>query len=188
MHGDLVRKNLRVLASRDGPHIVPFDWETGGWGAPLADFSRVSTSRHTEQPRAASWVVAIAGSTVWRRCEVVFRLLAAVSWEIPALSSRSVSRPIYRLGLYDEKLELAMERLGLPMTSAPGRFVVITPGGASGGYPDPAHAAFGRLFGPSIARYRATRSSREGVENRAWSDCWVLAMMTRASSRSSVKH
>jgi phosphotransferase family enzyme len=38
VHGDFcARKNLRVFEQGEGVVVLPFDWETGGWGGPAAD-------------------------------------------------------------------------------------------------------------------------------------------------------
>jgi aminoglycoside phosphotransferase (APT) family kinase protein len=40
VHGDLVRKNLRVGAAGNGSGMVAFDWEKAGWGPPALDLAQ----------------------------------------------------------------------------------------------------------------------------------------------------
>ena len=45
VHGDLVRKNLRVDVAGNGPgFVVAFDWEKAGWGPPAVDLARAVDS------------------------------------------------------------------------------------------------------------------------------------------------
>lgn len=40
VHGDLVRKNLRIGAAGNGSGMVAFDWEKSGWGPPALDLAQ----------------------------------------------------------------------------------------------------------------------------------------------------
>jgi aminoglycoside phosphotransferase (APT) family kinase protein len=40
VHGDLVRKNLRIEAAGNGAGMVAFDWERAGWGPPALDLAQ----------------------------------------------------------------------------------------------------------------------------------------------------
>jgi aminoglycoside phosphotransferase (APT) family kinase protein len=40
VHGDLVRKNLRIGAAGHGAGMVAFDWEKAGWGPPSLDLAQ----------------------------------------------------------------------------------------------------------------------------------------------------
>jgi aminoglycoside phosphotransferase (APT) family kinase protein len=44
VHGDLVRKNLRVGAAGNGRAVVAFDWENAGWGPPALDLAQSTLS------------------------------------------------------------------------------------------------------------------------------------------------
>jgi Phosphotransferase enzyme family len=44
VHGDLVRKNLRVGAAGTGPALLAFDWENAGWGPPALDLAQSTLS------------------------------------------------------------------------------------------------------------------------------------------------
>jgi len=88
VHGDLVAKNVRIRMSATGITLLPFDWETAGWGVPAAD---LAWSRH----KAVSPDIAVYWSIVqpfWPHLDLqdirklanfgrVFRSLISVSWE-----------------------------------------------------------------------------------------------------------
>jgi hypothetical protein len=106
-----VPKNLR-LSPADGATVLPFDWETAGWGAPLADLSRIDLRAYSAQT-AGFWgpyLPALERLTVIGR---IYRLLVSITWELPSLGTDWVSRPIQRLARYDEGLGLAVSGLGL---------------------------------------------------------------------------
>lgn len=44
VHGDLVRKNLRVGGAGDASALVAFDWENAGWGPPALDLAQSKLS------------------------------------------------------------------------------------------------------------------------------------------------
>ena len=40
VHGDFVKKNLRIREAAVGPVLLVFDWEFAGWGVPAADLAQ----------------------------------------------------------------------------------------------------------------------------------------------------
>src|SRR6266536_5667200 len=87
VHGDLVRKNLRVRSTAEGPVLLVFDWENAGWGVPgtdLAQFAGRSVSPDLAAYRAAmkKGGTRLDARLVRRRveCATIFRLLDVISW------------------------------------------------------------------------------------------------------------
>jgi aminoglycoside phosphotransferase (APT) family kinase protein len=44
VHGDFVGKNVRVRKGPTGSTLLPFDWESAGYGVPAADLDRLDTA------------------------------------------------------------------------------------------------------------------------------------------------
>jgi len=111
VHGDLNEKNIRIRATPAGAVLLPFDWETAGWGVPAADLVKCPdtvlygslvrehwpTVRHEEVQRMAN-----AGT--------IFRSIAAIHWETPHLDYEWVEWPVRRMRGYRTKLTNALRR------------------------------------------------------------------------------
>ena len=112
VHGDFVPKNLRLREDEQGASILPFDWETAGWGPPVVDLELVDLAAYASEARDL-WKTRVGDLERLAKVGHLFRLLAAVTWEIPGLLTPWVWRPIYRLGLYLERLDVVRAELGL---------------------------------------------------------------------------
>ena len=118
VHGDFIKRNLRVRPGPAGPHLVPFDWEFAGWGVPAVDLARPPFSGSPDL--AAYWeVVARAWPDVdlptvrrWADLGTVFRFLVAADWEAPELASTAVEKSVARLAVYRGGLADALPALG----------------------------------------------------------------------------
>jgi aminoglycoside phosphotransferase (APT) family kinase protein len=140
VHGDLVRKNLRLRHAGGMSSIVAFDWEMAGWGAPLVDLGSIDLGAY----HAASGPLWGARSTILERLADIgrlFGLIAAISWEIPYLDGPWLRRPVTRIDVYDARLGSALVRLRPALTPAvrPRRSGTVTsdlfaspPGGPAG--------------------------------------------------------
>ena len=119
VHGDLVSKNIRIRRSDGGAEFIAFDWETAGWGVPVADLAVFSKEgRWRELP----WVVddrkVIGGSDgdlVQRIAMIgrIFRLIASVDWEGRGACSSWPHRSVRRIAWYDRKLSDCMRALSM---------------------------------------------------------------------------
>ena len=72
--------------------IVPFDWETAGWGPPLADLASIDLDAYGEEA-CGLWG---GHRTELERLSCIgqlFRLLTSVSWDSTWLTKEWVSRP-----------------------------------------------------------------------------------------------
>lgn len=117
VHGDFVRKNMRLRQGVDGLSIVAFDWEMGGWGAPLVDLGSIDLGAYLAEA-GPFWG---ARSRVLERLAHVgrvFGLIAAISWEVPYLESPWLHRPVSRLAVYHARLGSALVRLAAATRSS----------------------------------------------------------------------
>jgi len=89
VHGDMVRKNLRIGAGGGGPRLIVLDWENAGWGTAAPDLAQSTRSeRFAANPcldayRSALRLKAtLPRETIERQVAVgtVLRFLAAIQW------------------------------------------------------------------------------------------------------------
>lgn len=111
VHADLHAKNIHV--SRDGNALLPFDWESAGWGPPAIDLSLRGLDLH------AYWVT-VRGT--WPELELglleqlavvgrLFQLLAHIEWEAKGLSSPWLHRPMKHMRYYRDELAVVARAL-----------------------------------------------------------------------------
>jgi aminoglycoside phosphotransferase (APT) family kinase protein len=115
VHGDFVRKNLRLRDGTEGPSIVAFDWEMSGWGPPLLDLGSVDLGAYLAEA-GPFW--RSRSSALDRFADVgrVLGLIVAISWEIPYLETPWLHRPMSRIAVYHARLGSALVRLGVAPT------------------------------------------------------------------------
>ena len=111
VHGDFIKRNLRVRTGPGGPQLVPFDWEFAGWGVPAIDLARPPSTGSADlaaysEEVGRSWPdVDLPTVQRWAALGSVFRFLVAADWEAPKLADtvdKSVARlAVYRGGLTD---------------------------------------------------------------------------------------
>ncbi len=88
VHGDLVRKNLCIGATGNGPVMFAFDWENAGWGPPALDLAQSPSERFAANPcldtyRSARELARTAARDDIERqatAGTVLRCLAAIYW------------------------------------------------------------------------------------------------------------
>jgi Ser/Thr protein kinase RdoA (MazF antagonist) len=117
VHGDLVRKNLRLRHAGSASSIVAFDWEMAGWGTPLVDLGSIDLGAY-DAVAGPFWG---ARSTMLERLADVgrlFGLIAAISWEVPYLEGPWLRRPVNRIAIYHARLGSVLVRLRPGLTSA----------------------------------------------------------------------
>jgi Ser/Thr protein kinase RdoA (MazF antagonist) len=163
VHGDFVAKNLRLLSDEKGQFIVPFDWETAGWGAPLIDLEFVDLKAYWSETNRF-WGGQAADLRRLVDFGLLFRWLAAASWDVPALPTPWISRPVYRLAFYDEQLAATLDRLGLatrtPRSNRAAPTVIAYPNSGV----DPAMVAWLRLW-PGRATVHAVEEIKGGTRH-----------------------
>jgi len=107
-HGDFVQKNVHVRESCDELVVLPFDWETSGWGIPAADLTRVDFELYWSIVGDAWPQVRIEDARRMVSLGTMFRLLAAISWEAPSFRASWVKRAAMKMNLYRDRLSDAM--------------------------------------------------------------------------------
>jgi hypothetical protein len=102
VHGDFVRKHLRVRTGPCGIALLPFDWETAGWGLPTTDLATAGLTRFADNSAASSESPEISAyrsavGQFWPRfgahdtralanLGMIFRLIDAVNWACAGLT------------------------------------------------------------------------------------------------------
>ena len=88
IHGDFAEKNMRFQRIEQGTVLLPFDWETAGWGTPVIDFAQFIVDSVSPHMTTYSSVV----RPYWPYLDVqdlkqlagigaIFRLLNSITWE-----------------------------------------------------------------------------------------------------------
>jgi len=122
VHGDLVRKNVRVRGGDGDLALLVFDWENAGWGEPCVDLAQLAEKAlnpdlaayravHDGLPAAVD-DAALRGAA---RCGAYFRLLDAITWMLPLpvhRSRRYLVGPLSALRVYRERLGAALGESG----------------------------------------------------------------------------
>jgi Phosphotransferase enzyme family len=109
VHADLHAKNIHV--SRDRTALLPFDWESAGWGPPAVDIGLSGLDLH-------AYRLAVRG--VWPELESglleklavvgrLFQLFAHIEWESKGLSSAWLHRPMKHMRYYLAELAQALD-------------------------------------------------------------------------------
>jgi thiamine kinase-like enzyme len=91
VHGDFVRKNVRVRQDGIGVDLYVLDWETAGWGNPAPDISSVEDIQTYHQTVRKTWTH-LDLQDVQRLWDYgsLFRLLTAMHWDSLSLPHSSV--------------------------------------------------------------------------------------------------
>jgi thiamine kinase-like enzyme len=117
VHGDLVRKNVRVRTDAGHSSLLVFDWETAGWGPPSADLAR---SGHSHKVDLIVYWNEVRGS--WPQIDLkqiarlsvlgkVFRALAAIRWQVWCLEHPLARQYLGNMIDYEARLTTAMQAL-----------------------------------------------------------------------------
>lgn len=119
VHGDFVKKNMRVRRSGRGLELLVFDWEFTGWGVPSTDLAQ-------ETGRTASPDLAVYHSCLEDRprkyderriqrlaaCGKFFRLVDTIYWESFALAfgpPENLILPVACLKIYAQRMDEALQ-------------------------------------------------------------------------------
>lgn len=87
VHSDFRARNAYVRVHPEGARLFPLDWETAGWGVPVADLTRIDLDAYSLLVRQA-WP-SFTPNVVRDLAQVgrIFQWLAAINWEGPTLDS-----------------------------------------------------------------------------------------------------
>jgi hypothetical protein len=122
VHGDFIGKNMRIRTCPSGIVLLPFDWETAGWGHPIADLARFAEDSVAS---SASQDLCVYRSIVRRfwpqlgvhdirmlaNLGVIFRLINAINWACDAIAAESsaMSQSLRRLRSYQGWMASAIQ-------------------------------------------------------------------------------
>lgn len=115
VHGDFRSKNVRVRVIGADTTLCAFDWEMAGWGFPGPDLAMPPGEGLVEQVDLATY--ASIARDYWPRVDAaaleelvvvgaVFRRLAAIGWESPALSRESPQWAVANMRVYRDELRV----------------------------------------------------------------------------------
>ena len=123
VHGDFVRKNLRVVGPPGAASLVAFDWERSGRGSAALDLAQLEESRrfsanpcleaYTEQLRTGGFDVPVAVVERAATVGTILRCLAGVEWTATSMSPQWLHDPTADLDVYGVWLERSLRALGL---------------------------------------------------------------------------
>jgi aminoglycoside phosphotransferase (APT) family kinase protein len=117
VHGDLEPKNYRFRMEHGQVVVLPFDWETAGWGVPAADLAHMPQDPHGPEMQAYLSAVRVYWpqmdiATVRRLAAVgfAFRLVASIYWAACGLDRPWIERSCRQLRYYEPELRSIVER------------------------------------------------------------------------------
>ncbi len=114
VHGDFSEKNLRVRRTPDGLILLPFDWETAGWGPPVADLVKCPELLLYRTVVGAQWpALELADLERLKQVGIVFRSLAGLQWESLNLAFQSAVHSVPSLVSFQTRLANALRALDL---------------------------------------------------------------------------
>jgi len=108
VHGDFIKKNVRVGERRGERTLLVMDWETAGWGSPVEDIAGLDVDSYLHEVRDV-WSHLDAPSI--RRAEVVGRVFRTLAWIAATtrwLGSESADWAIADLAEYGQFLSGAL--------------------------------------------------------------------------------
>ncbi len=113
VHGDFVKKNVRVRNGGRDLVLLPFDWETAGWGTPAGDFVWVDMDAYWSVATERWPVLSEGDRQRLAAFGVLFRTIAAISWDVPGLKSTSwLHHAMRNLAVYEGRLAKIVRERG----------------------------------------------------------------------------
>jgi hypothetical protein len=114
VHGDFSEKNLRVRRTSDELVLLPFDWETAGWGVPVADLVKCPDLSLYQTVVGVHWpALAVKDLQRLARVGIVFRSLAGLQWESLYLQYEWAGHHVSNLLAFETRLNNALRALEL---------------------------------------------------------------------------
>jgi hypothetical protein len=112
VHADLHPKNIHVSQERTA--LLPFDWESAGWGPPAVDLGLVGLDLQVYRFGVRGVWPALGSGLLEQLAAVgrVFQLFAHVEWEASGLSSAWLHRPMKHMRSYLAELAEALAVAG----------------------------------------------------------------------------
>lgn len=113
VHGDFVPKNIRVVGRGEKIALYPFDWETAGFGVPVADLSTIDIASYVDEASHLWTGFSVADVRQCAFAGRVFRYLASVDWSCSSLRWEWSTRAAHELTLHGAGLEQTLHQLDL---------------------------------------------------------------------------
>jgi hypothetical protein len=112
VHGDFVPKNVGVRNNSSGIVLLPFDWETAGWGVPAPDIAQVDIKTYWSVIKDA-W----AGFNMTDLEQLagfgrLFRCLVSINWDSRRLRHSWVVRGMKNMRIYESHLNVSIRAAG----------------------------------------------------------------------------
>ncbi len=107
VHGDFQEKNIRIQTRPSGISILPFDWETAGWGVPAVDL-------RPAHPDLTAYLLTVKKHwsfldtrTIKRLANVgkIFWVIACISWNSHDLKHEWLEKCMSLMDIYSETLD-----------------------------------------------------------------------------------
>ena len=121
VHGDFVRKNLRVAGPPGTSSLVAFDWERSGWGTAALDLAQLEGSRrfsanpgldaYRSQLHAGGLDVPVAAVEGAATVGTILRCLTGIEWTATSMSPQWLHDPAADLDFYGVWLERSLRSL-----------------------------------------------------------------------------
>lgn len=114
VHGDLKEENICVRRRKNWLEILPFDWETAGWGLPAPDWIKCPDLSIYRSVVGERWFgLEKKEGERWLGIGILFRTMAGIHWESPRLDFEWLERPRRTLAIYHAKMEETLLALGM---------------------------------------------------------------------------
>ena len=104
VHGDFVTKNVRFRNGSGAAVVVPFDWETAGWGVPATDLRLLDLSTYWSAIQSAWSKVSIQDIQRLANIGELFTCLDSISWSSQWLEFQWVERAMRHMRSYESQL------------------------------------------------------------------------------------
>jgi Phosphotransferase enzyme family len=111
VHGGFYRKNIRIKTVGGATALLPFDWESAGWGFPAIDLAHVDPRLYLEAVKSEWPNVDLAMLEAQVRVGRILWCLKAVPGEGRAFRSSWPKRAVAKVGIYSEEMAWATARL-----------------------------------------------------------------------------
>jgi len=113
VHGDFVPKNIGLVRDSELARLLPFDWETAGYGVPAADVVLCGDLAAYGRAVQPAWPrLPFADLQHLARIGEVFRLLASLHWRGPNLLTHWANRDLATMTGYRTRLDRVLSELG----------------------------------------------------------------------------
>jgi thiamine kinase-like enzyme len=119
VHNDFISKNLHVRDTKNGPVLLPFDWEMSGRGVPAVDLSWMfvkapdrAIAKYHEQMRHFDPNICLCDIAYMAALGTAFRISDAVEWASQDLLTEYPHKKISHFEKYTNRLASASTVLG----------------------------------------------------------------------------